>query len=218
MKVIAIIPARGGSKGIPRKNIVNFKGKPLIVWSIEAALKSKFISDVYVSSDDDEILQISKISADVNIIKRPSVLAQDNSKTEPVLMHVLNSIDSSVYDYVILLQPTSPLRTAEHIDAAFYKLLESKADSLISVSELEHHPLKTFTINPKGFLEGIVNNDFPFSPRQSLPKAFRANGAIYIVEVASFLKKNVLITNRTTHFFMNNQESVDIDSNKDLIE
>lgn len=218
MKVIAIIPARGGSKGIPRKNIVNFKGKPLITWSIEAALKSKFVTDVYVSSDDDEILQIAKISEDVNIIQRPSALAQDDSKTEPVLTHVLNSIDSSVYDYLILLQPTSPLRTAEHIDAAFYKLLESKADSLISVSELEHHPLKTFTINTKGFLEGIVNNEFPFSPRQSLTKAFRANGAIYIIEIASFLKKNVLITNRTTHFLMDNEESVDIDSNKDLIQ
>lgn len=218
MKVIAIIPARGGSKGIPKKNIVNFKKKPLIVWSVEAALNSKFVTDVYVSSDDDEILKISKISDQVNTIKRPAALAQDNSKTEPVLAHVLNSIDSSVYDYLILLQPTSPLRTAAHIDAAFSKLLKSEADSLISISELKHHPLKTFTINPKGFLEGIINNKFPFTPRQSLPKVFRANGAIYIIEIASFLKKNVLITNKTTHFLMDMEESVDIDCNKDVIQ
>lgn len=216
MKVIAVIPARGQSKGIPRKNIVNFRGKPLILWSINAALESKFITDIYVSSDDDEILQMSKINDKIKIIKRPEELALDDSKTEPVLEHVLNNIDSSSFDYMVLLQPTSPLRTAEDIDLAFKKLLSSNANSLISVSRLEHHPLKTFTLNNKGFLQGIVNNSFPFYPRQSLPNAYRANGAIYIVSVKEFLNKNVLLTDRTTHFLMTEEKSLDIDSEKDL--
>ncbi|MEO9570952.1 MAG: acylneuraminate cytidylyltransferase family protein [Polaribacter sp.] len=216
MKVIAIIPARGGSKGIPRKNLVNFLGKPLMQWSIEAALKSKYITDVVVSSDDDEILNEAQKNKEVIAIKRPIKLAQDNSKTEPVLTHVLESLKEIKYDYLILLQPTSPLRTSKDIDFAFEKLLNSKATSLISVCELEHHPYKSFNIDEKGYLQGIINNDFPFYPRQSLPKTYRANGAIYIIKVNDFLNKNTLLTDKTIHFEMSVETSLDIDTLEDL--
>ena len=218
MKVIAIIPARGGSKGIPRKNLVNFSGKPLIQWSIDAALKSTYITDVVVSSDDDEILNVAQENKGVLAIKRPIELAQDSSKTAPVLTHVLESLNGIKYDYLILLQPTSPLRTAEDIDLAFEKLLNSKATSLISVCELEHHPYKSFKLDEKGYLQGIINNDYPFYPRQSLPKTYRANGAIYIIKVNDFIKDETLFTNKATHFEMSIDASLDIDAITDLRE
>lgn len=216
MKVIAIIPARGGSKGIPRKNLVNFSGKPLMQWSIDAALKSKYITDVVVSSDDDEILNLAQLNEEVIVIKRPKELAQDNSKTAPVLTHVLESLKEVKFDYLILLQPTSPLRTAKDIDLAFEKLLNSEATSLISVCELEHHPFKSFKVDEKGYLQGVINNDYPFYPRQSLPKAYRANGAIYIIKVNNFIKDKRLLTNKATYFEMSIDASLDIDTIKDL--
>jgi N-acylneuraminate cytidylyltransferase len=216
MKIVAIIPARGGSKGIPRKNIINFLGKPLIQWSIEAALKSKYITDVVISSDDDEILNEAKKNNNVLIIKRPIDLAQDNSKTEPVLVHVLESLKDIKFDFLILLQPTSPLRTFKDIDLAFEKMFDFKANSLISVCELEHHPYKSFKIDDKGYLKGIINNDFPFFPRQELPKTYRANGAIYIIKVKDFIKNKSLLTDKTIHFKMNQEKSLDIDTLDDL--
>lgn len=216
MKVIAIIPARGGSKGIPRKNLVNFSGKPLMQWTIDAALESKYITDVVVSSDDDEILNEAQKTKEVLALKRPIELAQDTSKTEPVLTHVLESLNGRKYDYLILLQPTSPLRTSKDIDLAFEKLLNSEGTSLISVCELEHHPYKSFKIDEKGYLQGIINNNYPFYPRQELAKTYRANGAIYIIEEAAFMKKNTLLTNKTTHFEMSIESSLDIDTINDL--
>lgn len=216
MKVLAIIPARGGSKGIPRKNVIPFLGKPLIQWSIDAALDSKIITDVVVTSDDDEILELSRKTLNVKTIKRPKELAEDDSRTEPVLIHALESIKNIKYDYLVLLQPTSPLRNANHIDKAFYKLKELNANSLISVCYMEHHPYKSFRINEKGFLEGIINNDFPFSPRQELPKTVRANGAIYIIKVETFIEKKILLTSETTFFEMSKENSLDIDTIEDL--
>ncbi|WP_405605378.1 cytidylyltransferase domain-containing protein [Polaribacter sp. Asnod1-A03] len=216
MKVIAIIPARGGSKGIPRKNLVNYSGKPLMQWTIEAALESKYITDIIVSSDDDEILNEAQKNKNVLALKRPLELAQDTSKTEPVLTHVLESLNGVKYDYLILLQPTSPLRTFKDIDTALKKISNTEATSLISVCKLEHHPYKSFKINEKGFLEGIINNSFPFFPRQELPETYRANGAIYIVKVSEFLKEGRLLTQKTIHFEMSKKHSLDIDSKKDL--
>jgi N-acylneuraminate cytidylyltransferase len=200
MKVIAIIPARGGSKGIPKKNLVNFLGKPLLQWSIEAALNSKYITDVVVSSDDDDILRISQKHKNVIPIKRPKELALDTSRTEPVLAHVIESLKGRTFDYLILLQPTSPLRKSDDIDEAFNKLLASYANSLISVCSNDYHPYKSLRINNKGFLEGIINNEYPFLPRQELPQTYSANGAIYIIKVKEFIKNYSLITSKTLAF------------------
>lgn len=217
MKVIAIIPARGGSKGIPKKNLVNFLGKPLLQWSIEAALNSKYITDVVVSSDDDDILRISQKHKNVIPIKRPKELALDTSRTEPVLAHVIESLKGTTFDYLILLQPTSPLRKSDDIDEAFNKLLASYANSLISVCSNNYHPYKSLRINNEGFLEGIINNEYPFFPRQELPQTYSANGAIYIIKVKDFIKNNSLITSKTLHFKMSIESSLDIDSKIDLI-
>lgn len=215
MNIVAIIPARGGSKGIPKKNLINFRGKPLIQWSIEAALQSKYITDVVISSDSDEILSESKKNDKVITLKRPSFLAQDQSRTEPVLLHALENLEKK-YNYLILLQPTSPLRTAEDIDKAFEKIFEAKTDTLISVTSLDFHPFKTFTISNSGYLKGIINNDYPFFSRQQLPKTYKANGAIYIIETNIFINNKSLITEQTIPFEMSNEKSLDIDTLDDL--
>lgn len=216
MNVLAIIPARGGSKGIKRKNLIAYKGKPLLKWTIDAALNSNFINDVVVSSDNDEILALANNNKGLITLKRPKELAEDNSRTEPVLKHVLESLSQSDYSHIILLQPTSPLRTVEHIDDAFKLLNNSKANSLISVCSLEDHPFKSFKLDQNGFLEGIINNDYPFYPRQILPKTYKANGAIYIIKVDEFKKNYSLLTDKTIHFEMSKESSKDIDTVEDL--
>ncbi|GAB7256605.1 acylneuraminate cytidylyltransferase family protein [Polaribacter sp. OB-PA-B3] len=217
MKVLAIIPARGGSKGIPMKNIINFRGKPLMQWTIEAALQSNYITDILVSSDSDEILEVAKKNKDVLLLKRPNYLAEDSTRTEPVLKHAITSLQNKKYDYIILLQPTSPLRDSKDIDASFKKIEKHNADSLISVCNVEHHPYKTFKLDKNGFLKGIINNDFPFSPRQILPETYRANGAIYIIKTKKFLEKELLITDNTIDYQMSKLKSLDIDTKEDLI-
>ena len=143
MNILAIIPARGGSKGIPRKNIKLLAGKPLIAYSIEAAIKSEFVNRVIVSTDDDEIEQIS-IKYGAEVIIRPKKLAEDDSPTIDGIIHALNILEKTGYlpDIVVLLQPTSPLRTQDDVDNAiiYYLKNKDKYDSLISICEFDHSP------------------------------------------------------------------------------
>jgi len=216
LKVLAIIPARGGSKGIPDKNIKDLAGKPLIAWTIEAALKSVFVTKTVVSSDSDVILKIAqKYNADV--LKRPAHLASDTARSEPVITDVLEQLKKESFDYVILLQPTSPLRTAVDIDKAINKLLNSNGTALISVYPPHHHPLKAFKTDADGFLKGLVNDDYPFTPRQALPKTFYPNGAIYLIKTALFLETGKLFTDKTIAFEMSADKSFDLDTKADFI-
>jgi CMP-N-acetylneuraminic acid synthetase len=171
VKIISIIPARGGSKGLPKKNILELAGKPLIAWTIESSLKSKYISKTIVSSDCDEILNISSKYGS-EILKRPDELARDTTPTEPVVEHILQNIkDLGNYSYLVLLQPTSPLRDEKDIDEAISKLIQEKdATALISVKEIDNKILKAFKINNNGYLEGISNNKYPFMRRQDFQK------------------------------------------------
>ncbi|RKF02812.1 CMP-N-acetylneuraminic acid synthetase [Tenacibaculum lutimaris] len=216
MKIISIIPARGGSKGLPGKNIIDLAGKPLIAWTIEASLKSKYITKTVVSSEDDNILDIAKKNGS-EILKRPKELALDTTPSEPVIEHVLNSIeDINKYNYLLLLQPTSPLRDAADIDSAIEKLKEKAATALISTKTIDNKILKAFKNNKKGYLEGVSNNDYPFMRRQDLPIVYMPNGAIYIVKVEDFLKSKQLFTDKTISFEMSVEKSLDIDTMEDL--
>lgn len=217
MKVLAIIPARGGSKGIPKKNLVEVANKPLIQWTIEAALQSKSIDTVVVSSDDDEILEYAKSYHQLICIKRPSELARDNSVIEPVINHVLEVLDvENQYDYLILLQPTSPLRTSDDINNAISLIANNEATSLISVTRPTHHPLKSFIKNEEGYLQGLVNNGYPFMPRQELPEVYQPNGAIYIVQIKEFLKSSTLLTKKAIGYMMTLEKSIDVDFLEDI--
>jgi len=216
-KILSIIPARGGSKGLPRKNIIDLAGKPLISWTIDASLTSKHITKTIVSSEDDEILKISQ-QYGADIIKRPTELAHDSSNSEDVIKHVLEEFTkaNTIFDYIVLLQPTSPLRSADNIDSAFEIIFNTNATAIISVCEIDNKVLKAFLKTNVGYLKGISNNSFPFMRRQDLPKVLLPNGAIYIISTSEFLQNNKLFTDKTLPYQMSKNESVDIDSIEDI--
>ena len=214
-KFLSIIPARGGSKGIHKKNIIDLAGKPLMAWTIEASMKSKYISKTIVSSDSDEILDIAS-KYNCFSMKRPSELANDEANSQVVVEHVLKNIKADEYDYLLLLQPTSPLRNNKDIDLAIDKIVEKKATALISVYTPEHTPLKAFLQNEDGFLKGLVNNEYPFLRRQDLPTVYLPNGAIYIIKIDDFLKHKQFFTDKTIHYKMSIEKSHDIDTLEDL--
>jgi CMP-N-acetylneuraminic acid synthetase len=212
-KILAIIPARGGSKGIVKKNLASAFNKPLIQWSIEAAIQCSTIDKIVVSSDDIEILETAK-KFGVFTLPRPLELAQDHSSSESVLKHCLEQLSSNNehFDYAILLQPTSPARNAIHLKEAINYFENTKATSLISVYAPEHSPYKSFTLTNEGLLTGIINNELPFMPRQALPKTYYPNGAIYIINVCDFLEKNSFFTDQCVPFIMSKDVSIDIDT------
>jgi len=213
-KILAIIPARGGSKGLPRKNILDLAGKPLIAWTIEASLKSRYINKTIVSSDDEEILAISK-KYGADIIRRPDEFSTDLASSEVVVKHAIESVNEK-FDYIVLLQPTSPLRSFEDIDNAFEFLFKKNATALISVKEYNNKILKAFKEKGNGFIEGISNNQYPFTRRQDLPKVYMSNGAIYIIQVIEFNKSNSFFTDKTISYIMKDIKSLDIDNMEDL--
>jgi len=208
-KFLAIIPARGGSKRLPRKNVLHLSGKPLITYSIEAGTLSKYVDDLVVSSDSEEILNISQ-KFGANIIVRPDYLASDSATTYDAVEHTLENI--SGYDYLILLQPTSPLRTARHIDEAIEFLDEKDADAVVSVSEMEHSPLWSNSLPDNKSLKGFLNDEIAGKRSQDLEKYFRVNGAIYICKIDKFLEeKTFFIENNIFAYEMSRNSSIDID-------
>jgi len=180
-KFLGLIPARGGSKSIPLKNIKPLLGKPLIAYTIEEALKSEYIDKIIVSTDDIQIAKISKeYGAEVPFI-RPKELATDTSPTLPVIQHALKYLESEDYipDFVVLLQPTSPLREVKHIDEAIKKILDTDADTVITLTESNIHPfwmrkLEGDKVYP--FIE-TCNNSLR---RQDLPPVYKLNGAVVV--------------------------------------
>ena len=212
---LVIIPARGGSKRLPRKNLLDLCGKPLIAWSIEAALKSKYISKVIVSSDDEEILNIAK-EYKADFIKRPDELASDTATTFDTLKHTLENVEK--YDYVVLLQPTSPLRTEKHINEAIELLEEKNADAIISVCEMEHSPLWSNTLDENLDITNFLRDEVLNKRSQDLPKYYRLNGAIYICKTDKLLQnKGFFLKENIYAYKMNKKHSVDIDEEIDFI-
>ncbi|MBI5526045.1 MAG: acylneuraminate cytidylyltransferase family protein [Deltaproteobacteria bacterium] len=183
--MLAVVPARGGSKGIPRKNIAPFLGKPLISWTIEAALESGAAGRLIVSTDDPEIAAVARsLGAEVPFI-RPAELAQDATPTAPVVRHALDWVIADGFrpDFVMVLEPTSPARRAFHIREAAQLLRTSGADSVASVSRVPHHyvPSKVLTVNGDGTLTGVSGQPIGsmVHRRQDLPAAYAMNGLIF---------------------------------------
>ena len=212
---LAIIPARGGSKRLPRKNVLDLAGKPLIAWSIEAGLKSKYIDKLIVSSDDDEILKISKIYG-AQLIKRPGKLASDTATTFDALKHTIDNIEK--YDYIVLLQATSPLRNKKHIDEAI-ELLEAKgADAVISVCEMDHSPLWSNILPQNNSMIGFLKDEILNKRSQDLEKYYRLNGAIYICKTDKLLEnKSFFLKENIFSFIMDRESSIDIDEEIDFM-
>jgi len=217
MRIVAIIPARGGSQSIPRKNLVKINEKPLIGWTIEAALKSKYVSKTIVTSEDEEILHVST-DFGASTIVRPLKYSTDQSMMVDVVLDSLKQLENQgqTYDTFILLQPTSPGRNAEDIDRAIRLFQRSKATGLISGYVPEKSPYKAFRLTKLGWLRGLVDNIAPFNNRQQLPPTFYPNGAIYIFYIKEFLTKKSFLTTRTIPYLMPSNKNADLDTITDL--
>lgn len=211
---LAIIPARGGSKRLPQKNILNLAGKPLIAWTIEAGLKSKYIDKVIVTSDDKEILSISQQYGTITI-KRPNELASDSATTFDAIKHAIDNAEA--YDYIVLLQPTSPLRNTDHINEAIELLMAKQADAVISVCKMDHSPLWSNTLPGDGNMCCFIKDEIKNKRSQDLEKYYRLNGAIYICKTDKLLdEKSFMLNNNIFAYEMDRKSSVDIDEEMDL--
>jgi len=215
-KVLALIPARGGSKGLPGKNIKPLLGKPLIAWTIEQAKDSKYIDRVIVSTEDEEIAKVArKYGAEVPFM-RPEELATDDAKGIDVALHAIHFFEKKYGRNFILvyLQPTSPLRTTDDIDTALEELLNNtQAKAIVSVCECEHHPLWTNVLpDDKCMKNFILDEAIRNRNRQDLPKYYRINGAIYLA-YPEYVKMNKSFLEVNTYaYIMTQEKSVDIDN------
>lgn len=226
-KILAIIAARGGSKGLPNKNMypVGNPAVPLIEFTMQAAAESEYITDTVVCSDAEHILNFTTDFGTRNYfaysivpLQRPANLAKDDTPMDDVVMFCIQHLMQKGfnYDFILLLQPTSPLRTGKDIDAAMALYFATPATSLISVYIPGQSPLKTFLKDKDGYLTGIVNNEYPFMNRQQLPKTYVPNGAIYFCHTNYFLANKTFFSEKTMPFVMPEQQSVDIDTYEDI--
>ncbi|MEK7646877.1 MAG: acylneuraminate cytidylyltransferase family protein [Patescibacteria group bacterium] len=220
-KILGVITARGGSKGIPGKNIKLLEGKPLIAYTIEAALASRFLTRCIVSTDDQEIVEISKkYGADVPFL-RPAELAQDRSASMAVVQHALNWLKENQgeeYDYLMILQPTSPLRTAQDIDACIQKIIDTDADSVMSMVLLENFALEKIKRIENDVIVPFDDGDREgrqSTPRQFLDKAYRRNGAVFITKT-DLITRGDLFGQISRPYMMPTERSVDINEPADL--
>lgn len=215
-KILAIIPARGGSKGIPYKNIMNINGKPLIAYSIEAAKQSKYIDYILVSTDDYKIKEVSlQYGASVPFL-RPEEISNDTAKSIDVVIHGINYLEESgeEFDYVVLLQPTSPLRTSQDIDEAIEIIIKNEKESLVSVCEVAENPVLMRIIKDNS-LQEIINFHGDNLRRQDLPTVYIFNGALYINKVSILLKDKAFVNGKTLPYIMEKEKSIDIDNKID---
>lgn len=214
--IIAIIPARGGSKGIPQKNIKKLGGKPLIAHTIEEALQSKCLDHVFVSTEDPEIAEISK-KYGAEVIDRPPALAKDTSETVDAILHAVEYLENKDVHpcIVVLLQPTSPLRNTKDIDAAIKLYQDSECDSVISVCEPDHSPFWCFTFNGE-YLQPLLDQRYRNARRQDLPPVFMPNGAIYVSSPESIRKYEGFYGDQIIPYCMPPERSIDIDKPLDF--
>lgn len=218
-RILAIIPARAGSKRLPNKNLLPLAGKPLIAWSIDAARQSRYVDDVVVSTDSEKLMEIAgQYGAEVPF-RRPDELASDTATSNAVILHCLEFLieQGRRYDLVILLQPTSPLRTAEDIDHAFELFEQKNALGVISVCECEHTPLWSNILPEDASLARFIRQDIKGMRSQDLPAYYRFNGAIYIFNVRQFLEQNGIFYHPDVYAYaMDARSSVDIDNRLDF--
>jgi CMP-N,N'-diacetyllegionaminic acid synthase len=220
MRILGIIPARGGSKGVPGKNIKLLNGKPLLQYTAEIALESQYLTDVILSSDDVTIITAAKsLGIQVPFI-RPSALAEDQTPTINVIIHALQWFEKQAifFDAVCLLQVTSPFRTVEFLDKAIIKFIDSGCDSLVSVQKVPHeyNPHWTFEVNPEGNLKIATGEEKIISRRQELPEAYHRDGSIYIMKTEVLLQQYSLYGKSTSFIESSPEFYVNIDTLGDM--
>ena len=212
-RVLAVIPARANSKGLPGKNVMELAGKPLIAWSIDAAIESNCVDKVVVSTDSQEIADIAKsCGADVPFL-RPAALAMDDTPGIAPLLHACQMVPG--YDYVALLQPTSPLRNAADLDSAIRLMVGQGADFCISVTRAKQHPNWLFHLSEQGYLQRYEEAAMA-TDRQSLSPVYAPNGALYVARIAALMEHGTLNGPDTIAYEMSAERSTDIDTALDL--
>ncbi len=218
MKVLAIIPARGGSKGIPMKNIVKLAGKPLIQYAIDAAKKSRRINRIVVSTNDPKIAKIAKSQGAEVPFLRPKEISGDNATTHDAIKHALDffaSTEDYFPDIVVILQPTSPLRTFKMIDTSLTMLEKTDATSVVSVREIKTHPFSAFWYEGK-YLKPFRSDFRKFHQRQKYPPLYYPSGDVYVFWSSNLAKYHSIYGPRIKPLIIKNEISIDIDNKFDL--
>lgn len=213
-RILGLVPARAGSKGVPGKNVRPLCGRPLIAWTLDAALASGVLDEVAVSTDDATAAQCAR-EAGARVIDRPAELAGDSAAMIDVVRHALTVAGPDV-THVMLLQPTSPLRLADDVRAAVARLEESGGRAVVSVCEAEHSPLLASTLPGDGSMASFLSVQHATANRQELGAYFRLNGAIYLAEVDYLLGVGAFIGPETFALVMPQERSVDIDTETDF--
>jgi len=219
-EVLAIIPARANSRRLRNKNILSFCGRPLVEWSIKSAIESRYVSRIVVSSDSEQVLAMAS-ALGVEGLKRPARLATEIASSESVVDHVLENLRTATGytpKAIILLQPTSPQRTAADVDQAILDFKNSAATSLVSGFEPVKTPLKDFFILGSGLVVNIRNYMVETDSGVDPLRIFRPNGAIFLTEYNAFKRKGKLISDHCMPFYMDPRKSIDIDNEKDFEE
>lgn len=219
MRVLGVIPARGGSKGVPRKNLRPLCGKPLLEWTAEAALAAPCLERVVLSTDDEEIAALGRsLGLDVPFL-RPAELATDEAPMLPVVQHAVRfaEAEDGMFDAVCLLQPSSPCRTPEAITGCVQLMMERNTDSVFTTVPVpvHHHPFWAYLQTPEGLLRLACGGSAPVTRRQDLPAAFRREGSIYLVRRNVLLEENSLYGASTAGFPVDDRYAVTIDSPED---
>lgn len=219
MRVLGVIPARGGSKGVPNKNCKKLYGKPLLQYTIEAALQSQKLDRVIFSSEDDQLITLAREFGVEVPFKRPLGLAQDDSPSIDFVVHALQTLSQNGdhYDAVCLLQVTSPFRTTKFIDEALEKFEQSGSDSLVSVLKVPHqyNPHWVFKADEKGNLHSVTGDKEIIKCRQDLPETHIRDGSIYLTKTEVVLKQNSLYGKRISFLESNSETYVNIDTMED---
>ncbi len=217
--VFGIITARGGSKGIPRKNIARVAGRPLIAWTIAAARASRHLTRLLVSTDDNAIAEISRTEGAEVPFLRPSELSEDDSPHVAVVQHALAWLrdqEACEPDFVMLLQPTSPLRTAADIDAAIELAERSGTEAVVGVTEVRQHPYLMYRLDPAGRLTPFIGHDLEYARRQDFPPLYAANGAIYLIRPSCLNRSGTFTPAGAQAYVMPPERSLDVDTPWDL--
>jgi CMP-N,N'-diacetyllegionaminic acid synthase len=211
---LALIPARGGSKGLPRKNVLAVKGRPLLCWTVAAARAAQSLDRVVVSSDDEEIIATARACGCEVPFRRPAPLASDAAAMIDVVLHALDELPQ--YEVVVLLQPTSPLRTAHDIEAACRVFVDSAAPACVSVSPVAKSPYWMYRLSGQQRLQPILEGADDLVRRQDLPPVYVLNGALYIADAAWLRKSRTFLSQDTVAYVMPANRSLDIDTPADF--
>jgi CMP-N-acetylneuraminic acid synthetase len=220
MLSLGVIPARGGSKSVPRKNIAMLNGKPMIAYTIQAAQGSQRLTDFVVSSEDAEIIRVAQQYGAPAPFVRPEELATDDAPSLPVVQHAVREMEALKgvkYDVIVLLQPTTPLRRPEDIDAVIDKLISTGADSVVSVCDVgAYHPARMRKIEDDRLVELPVREPREMLRRQDLPPVYIRNGAVYAVRRQVVMEQNSMIGQVSRPYIMPENRSVNVDSPLDF--